>query len=533
MKTAKLIGIITLTAIIGLALFACDDGKTPNKDPCANGHTPGVAATCETTQTCTICGEVLQAAKGHNFGDDSGWVEDAELASCEAPSHDTRNCKNTPCTTKEKRTGNYPALGHDLQGAKAATCVATGFTGIGHCNRCNEDLTGDIIPIDSNNHDFSEWTQKTAATCVASERLIRVCSYNATHTEEENNGEIDPTAHDQDWTLNVIAATCVSSSKDTATCNNVPCTATNERDGSNPVNPTAHDWGTGWTMLTHATCVAKEKQERMCSLNHSHYETQDVGEINPTAHDWEWALNAIAATCVYTSKDTATCKNSPCTATNERDGSNSAGYILDWTTYNSLNGHASCNRINCAGGFAKIGDTGPAGGTIFFVVPTGFTVQGYSGGTGAFDEYTAYYLEAAPGHDGYPQWGAYGTSILDVTTWANATAKNAGLAATIGVGRKDTQIIVNHLATTEETGRAAQVCASKTVRVGGTIFTDWFLPSLGELNEMYKARTSMSGSFWSSSQHNNNKAWIQDFGNGSQDICDKDNTPIVRAIRAF
>ena len=44
--------------------------KTVTIDPCANGHTPGAAATCTTAQTCTVCGETLVTAKDHTYHDD-------------------------------------------------------------------------------------------------------------------------------------------------------------------------------------------------------------------------------------------------------------------------------------------------------------------------------------------------------------------------------------------------------------------------------------------------------------------------------
>ena len=534
----NLLKVVGFIAIIGFVMFACDVGTTPKIDPCANGHTPGTAATCETAQTCTVCSQIITASTGHNWGE---WEDNVIPESCTTASKDTASCLNNNCAKIEERTGSQPALGHDLPGAFAATCIETGLTGTGHCDRCGENLTGDVIPIDSENHDFSEWTQKTAATCVAPERLIRVCSYNSAHTEEENNGEIDTTAHDWNWTLNVIAANCVSISKDTATCNNEPCTSTNERDGGDPVNPTAHDWGTGWTTLIPATCTAEEKQERTCLLNHSHYETQDIGEINPTAHDWEWTLNVIAANCVSTSKDSAICKNTPCTETNERNGNNAAlGHnVINWSTYNSSNGHVSCDRAGCIGGLAAIGKRGPAGGIIFYVAASGITVQGYTGTTGSFAQYTAYYMEAAPENEAANSiWqAASGNTLIDgITTWGSKELKDAGLAASIGVGRKDTQTIVNSTAFAALTNTAAQKCVNKTLNG----FKDWFLPSLGELNEMYKATSvagvtwiPITGWFWSSSQLDNIYVWCQYLSSGVQFDNGKVNSSYVRAIRAF
>ena len=42
--------------------------KPAPADPCAGGHTPGAAANCTAAQTCTVCGETLEAAKGHTAG---------------------------------------------------------------------------------------------------------------------------------------------------------------------------------------------------------------------------------------------------------------------------------------------------------------------------------------------------------------------------------------------------------------------------------------------------------------------------------
>ena len=426
-KLIKFWRIIAILAVIGFVATACDDGTTPNIDLCANGHTQGAAATCETAQICTVCGYVIKAELGHNWGE---WESDALSATCTSASKDTASCLNQNCTKTDERTGNHSALGHDLPGAKAATCVATGLTGIGHCNRCNEDLTGEVIPIDSSNHDFSEWTLKTAATCVAPERLIRVCSYNSAHIEEENNGEIDT-----------------------------------------------------------------------------------------TAHVWNWTLNAIAATCVQVSKDTATCKNTPCTAINERDGGNAAlGHDWSWTTYTS--GIRVCQRDDCPG-TVGIGDTGPAGGTIFYVAPNGFTVEGYEGATGSFAEYIAYYLEAAP------------NDVNIKLEWASSLYTNIRIEGTersIGTGRKNTALILS----IDENAPAAKACKEYD------LINNWFLPSYDEIWQLYINKITVGNftgttEYWTSSQYenDNSNAWNKYWGHESYFYDPKTYKTYVRAIRAF
>jgi hypothetical protein len=46
-----------------------------SSDLCQVAHTPGTAATCTTAQTCTVCGQVIAAAIGHNYA--SEWSSDA------------------------------------------------------------------------------------------------------------------------------------------------------------------------------------------------------------------------------------------------------------------------------------------------------------------------------------------------------------------------------------------------------------------------------------------------------------------------
>jgi len=439
----KCLWLIAVTAIIGLVVMACDNGNQTT----AHTHTAGAAATCVTPQTCTTCGEVMQTAAGHDFEHDD-WDEDAIDASCEHPSYDTIACKNAPCTVKDRRTGSHPALGHDLPGAKAATCMADGITGIGHCNRCNENKTGELIPRELDNHDFSGMPVITPATCT-------------TDGEEVVN------------------------------CGNNGCTK------------------------THGTVLEALKHE---------------GTIQPYAATCTTAGNSdLSGNCVRYAQCSHVVTGAPIPAA----GHNWIITPPNFTT--ETDGEANCSvcSTNQVYKFYKIGDTGPAGGRIFYVAASGITIKGYTGATGSFAEYTAYYLEAAPTSEGSLSWGAYGTLIAGVTTFSSIGQNNT---LTIGVGRKDTQTIVNSAAFASLTNTAAQRCANKSLNG----FTDWFLPSLGELNEMYKAKGQTgiptTGSFWSSSQRDIDNAWSQNFSSGSQDYNTRSSGYVgcnIRAIRAF
>jgi TolB-like protein len=104
----------------------------------------------------------------------------------------------------------------------------------------------------------------------------------------------------------------------------------------------------------------------------------------------------------------------------------------------------------------SVGDTGPAGGIIFY------DKRNNSGGWR--------YLEAAPVEAEFQaQWSVRGTRVDNTQE-------------TIGSGRRNTQLIVETFSQTSgEWDTAAQKCAD--LSFGG--FNDWFLPSKAELDQMY------------------------------------------------
>jgi hypothetical protein len=80
---------------------------------------------------------------------------------------------------------------------------------------------------------------------------------------------------------------------------------------------------------------------------------------------------------------------------------------------------------------------------------------------------------------------------------------------------------------------AAQLCAD--YQGGG--FSDWYLPSVNELNLLYQQQTIVGGFttdvYWSSGELSNQQATGISFNGGSFTPSDKANTHRVRAIRAF
>jgi DUF1680 family protein len=159
------------------------------------------------------------------------------------------------------------------------------------------------------------------------------------------------------------------------------------------------------------------------------------------------------------------------------------------------------------------GDTGPAGGFIFYENPN-YATDGWR------------YLEAAPfDQSAGAKWGCFRTPIEG----ARGTA--------IGSGEQNTR---DMLKACTETGTAAHVCAELSV----TGVRGWFLPSRDELALMYKnlkaaglgdfrdGGVADNFSYWASSQQTTDMASHIDFADlGRQHGDDKDFPRRVRAIR--
>ena len=192
--------------------------------------------------------------------------------------------------------------------------------------------------------------------------------------------------------------------------------------------------------------------------------------------------------------------------------------------------------VTCgATGPCSIGDTGPAGGVVF-----------YDAGV---QQPWGRYFEAAPLQtEGVGlSWKRIGAVDAKRPIYRDIKKVRAQiqrvLATQIGMGKINTTKIVKIYGR----GRYAARYADALVYNG---FDDWFLPSKNELNEMYSVLATASpeiGAFansfhWSSSEYDFNNAWTVNFKDGQQFDREKWLLPDpingvkairVRAIRAF
>jgi hypothetical protein len=122
-----------------------------------------------------------------------------------------------------------------------------------------------------------------------------------------------------------------------------------------------------------------------------------------------------------------------------------------------------CDR----GGECKVGDTGPGGGTVFFVAPT---LQSWG-----------QYMEITKSTLNIPGWG-----------WGCANTANLTTKLDFGSGPTNTRALV-------ASNCYAAVTADNYVSATGV--DDWFLPSDAELAEAAKARSFSGVAAWSSSDN--------------------------------
>jgi hypothetical protein len=152
--------------------------------------------------------------------------------------------------------------------------------------------------------------------------------------------------------------------------------------------------------------------------------------------------------------------------------------------------------------------------------------QSYEGGI------VAYILQASdPGYDLTMQHGLIAEPSNHQAPWGCYGTPISGAAGTaIGTGNQNTIDIMNGCSTP---GLAARLCGELVL--GG--FSDWYLPSKDELNQLYINRVSVGGFannyYWSSTEFMDANAWTQDFSNGAQFDIHKLNDGTVRAVRSF
>jgi hypothetical protein len=193
-------------------------------------------------------------------------------------------------------------------------------------------------------------------------------------------------------------------------------------------------------------------------------------------------------------------------------------------------------------GFKTVYDGGgKLAGTYNYI--TGVWVKALAVGDSYLGGKVAYIFQN--GDPGYIAGQTHGliAAIADASVnqivWSNITDLSVGTTGTaIGDGQANTTLIVNQA---DCTSGAAWVCADYTnIDTGTGVYSDWFLPSKDELNQLWVNRAVIGGfhvssnsPYWSSSELSATAAWFQGFETGPQSGSAKGDASWVRAVRAF
>ena len=166
----------------------------------------------------------------------------------------------------------------------------------------------------------------------------------------------------------------------------------------------------------------------------------------------------------------------------------------------------------------QIGDTGPAGGKIFITPSTAGNTTGMYFEAGP----TTNFASSPPSSEVQRSW----------STGANQSVAVSGADGTaIGTGAQNTIDIVAQAGNVAATS-AAVYCSEYTY--GG--FSDWFLPSKDELNQMYLNRVAIgfqNDNYYSSSENLTSAAWFHYFPTNVVNALSKANVMRTRPVRMF
>ena len=268
---------------------------------------------------------------------------------------------------------------------------------------------------------------------------------------------------------------------------------------------------------------------------------------------WVNMIGGTALTQPPTVSTTAASNITSSTATSGGNITNDFGYTITargvcWSTSQSPTTADSKTTESGTTGIFTSNISGLNRSTLYYVRAYATSAGGTSYGAqvsfttsalGIGDSYqggiVAYILQPGdPGYDANVRHGfvatAYDVSVGAVWGCFNFTINGADGTA-IGTGNQNTIDIMNGCGTP---GIAARICGDLVLNG----YSDWYLPSKDELNQLYLNRVAIGGFadyyYWSSTESDFFGAWSFLFSTGTADYTtNKDNTFYVRAVRAF
>ena len=260
-------------------------------------------------------------------------------ANCTAPAVYYKSCSlcgAVSSSDSDTFTSGEP-LDHDFSvkhDAVAATCTTNGTSEYYTCSRCPaEDPDHPMTTVTAPGHDWNEGVVTTEPTCSQKGVMTFTCkreNCGATNTEE-----IDTIAHSYgDWTT-VSAATCTAKGKRQRTC--TVCNHVEEEEIAPLSASGEHQWGE-WNVTKEADCGVTGSRNHTCSVCHI-TESEDIPALT---HQWGNETILQAATCTHAGTKQLTCSHCGATKTEEIPALSQVGH-----SFNSETG--VCNVCHISG----------------------------------------------------------------------------------------------------------------------------------------------------------------------------------------
>ena len=306
----------------------------------ASGHSltaiPAKAATCTEAGnnaywTCETCKKYFSDSEGKTEIEANSWIRQAtghdmtvtaaKAATCTEAGNSAywtcETCKKYFSDSEGKTEINADswirqATGHDMTATaeKAATCTEAGNSAYWTCETCKDHFSdsegkmkieaGSWVTQAALGHDFGEWTQTTAPTCMAVGTETRYCSRcDATETRpvdalEHNLSRTEPKAatctedgNPEYWTCSL----CGNHFHDAAGTSIFT-------DQESTVIPSLGHAFSKWAQTKAPTCTEAGEESRTCSV----CKTTETRPVKATGHSPSAAAeeNRIEATCTST-----------------------------------------------------------------------------------------------------------------------------------------------------------------------------------------------------------------------------------------
>lgn len=194
-------------------------------------------------------------------------------------------------------TRPIPAKGHewsDWAEETAPTCIVDGVK----ARVCSVCENKDYAPIPKHGHDWGEWETGKEATCLTGGYDIRVCKYDEKHLDIQATEAL---GHDWGEWVVFVAPTCTQVGSERCVCRN-----DNHHVQVQVLEALGHDWNEA-VVTKEPTCDLAGESTQICRNDKAHKQTEEIPALD---HDWsEWVLTK-APTATEDGEESRYCSNS-------------------------------------------------------------------------------------------------------------------------------------------------------------------------------------------------------------------------------